>query len=113
MQDWVFEGVKALIAGMGTVFIILIIISFVISMIKHVNITKKEIVHVEDGLHDNKLHLAAVVEVAETAEPKQDENELVAIIAAAVAASLNTTTDRLQVRSLRRIGSSNLKWKNR
>jgi Na+-transporting methylmalonyl-CoA/oxaloacetate decarboxylase gamma subunit len=98
---------------MGTVFIILIIISFVISMIKHVNFTKKPIVHPSDGLHDNKLHLAAVVEKEEPTEPKQDENELVAVLTAAIAASLHTTTDSLQVRSFRRIGNRNLKWKNR
>ena len=46
----------------------------------------------------------AVEEVAATEEmPVQDDLELVAVITAVIAASMGTTSDQLQVRSLRKI----------
>ena len=51
---------------------------------------------------------APVVEVKE--EEEQDENELIAILTAAVAASLNTSTYNLQIKSYRRVKDNRPSW---
>ncbi|GKX30148.1 hypothetical protein SH1V18_26280 [Vallitalea longa] len=93
------EGVIALISGMGIVFAVLILIAFVIWMFKFIKQPEKKEVVVPQ---------AAPVQ----AEPEEetDDLELVAVITAAIAASLNTTTDKLQVKSFRRIGSNRSRW---
>lgn len=93
------EGVTALIAGMGTVFVILIMISFIISMFKHIGKNKKPATRSE-------IQMKAVIQGAddeETEEEEGDDLELIAVLTAAIAASMNTTTDKLQVKSFRRI----------
>lgn len=95
------EGVTAMVAGMGTVFVVLIVISYVISLLKHFNFG--EITH-----EHKEARINAVVEKNEPVvveSPKMDDLELVAVITAAIAASMNTTTDKLQVKSFRRINS--------
>lgn len=94
------EGVTALISGMGAVFLILVLISTIISLFKFLK--AGEITH-----EHKEARINAVVETQLEEEPEEDPMELIAVITAAVAASLGTTTDRLQVRSFRRIGSKN------
>lgn len=95
------EGITALVAGMGTVFVVLIVISFVISLLKHFDFGEITHVHKEARINvvvENRTH-----EIID--EPKMDDHELVAVITAAIAVTLNTTTDKLQVKSFRRIQS--------
>lgn len=89
------------VMGMGTVFIILIFIAFIISRFKYISRLeawirnrgeKEEAITVQN-------HAEAVV-VEE--EDKTDDLELVAVITAALAASLETSPDKLIVRSIRR-----------
>lgn len=85
--------------GMGTVFIILIFISFIISLLKYVpaliNGSKKE----EKAQF---TETASVVAEPVVEEDETDDTELVAVIAAAIAASENTSTDAFVVRSIRK-----------
>jgi len=104
------EGTTALIAGMGTVFIVLIAISFVISLFKYFKfgeVVKHE--HKEARINVIVENKAPVIQGASVVQeaPKMDDLELVAVITAAIAASLNTTTDKLQVKSFRRLNSKN------
>ncbi|QUH31781.1 OadG family protein [Vallitalea guaymasensis] len=95
------EGVIALISGMGIVFAVLILIALIIWAFKFIKQPgKKEVVVPEP------LPVQAPVEV----EEETDDLELVAVITAAIAASLNTTTDKLQVKSFRKIGSNRSRW---
>ncbi len=95
--------------GMGTVFAVLIFISLIISLFRFIpaieNVFKKE-------------PKAETVNVQETApesvpdvvtEDVTDDTELVAVIAAAIAAYEGTTTDGFVVRSIRRRPAN--KWK--
>lgn len=94
---WVEEGVTALISGMSTVFIILIMISIIISLFKYI---KKD----EDTQKAEETKVTACVETKkESIEDEMDEQELVAVITAAIAASLQTTTDKLVVTSFRKV----------
>jgi sodium pump decarboxylase gamma subunit len=95
------EGLIALISGMATVFVILIAISLIITLFKYIK--SGEIVHPHE-----QSKITAVVETKQHEnDEKKDETELVAVITAAIAASLNTTSDQLQVKSFRRIPKKN------
>ncbi len=87
------EGVIALISGMATVFTILILISLIITMFKFLQRGEKKEIEKVPVVH---------TEPKEKTDQMKDE-ELVAIITAAIASSLQTTTDRLYVKSFRRI----------
>lgn len=90
--------------GMGTVFAVLLFMSFLISLFKYVPmlINKKE----EKEEPVQKEAVAQVVNTSDEAE--MDETELVAVIAAAIAAYEGTTTDGFVVRSIKRRKSN--KW---
>ena len=96
------------VIGMGTVFIVLIFISFIISLLKHVNKigAKKEETTAQTQAQPQQ---AAVAEVEENND-EVDDLELVAVITAAIAASENTSADGLVVRSIRKVNKTN-NWK--
>lgn len=84
--------------GMGTVFVVLILISLVISCFKVFSYMEKKKTTTQEVS-------GAVAEAKETAVPQtaqQDDLELVAVIAAAIAASTGTSTDDFVVRSIKR-----------
>ena len=93
--------------GMGTVFIVLIFISLIISLFKYIpaieNALKKKPKEVEKEVVE-----APVVEEVSEEQDMTDDTELVAVIAAAIAAAEGTTTDGFVVRSIRRRPSN--KW---
>jgi len=94
------EGFVALIAGMGTVFAILVLISVVISLFKHIKTGQ-----IKHGEHKEVKINATIETLPDKVEEVQDDLELIAVIMAAIAASLETTTDQLQVKSFRRINN--------
>ena len=91
--------------GMGTVFVMLIFMSFIISLIKYVpallNGTSKK------KKEEAPVPAPAAVPVQETVQAA-DDTELIAVIAAAIAAAEGTTTDGFVVRSIKRRKSN--KW---
>lgn len=102
------------VLGMGTVFIVLIIISVIISCLKvlpvlekraaawresrNKNTTEKESIAAEENsaLENNMLSVEEVEDIS-------DDEELVAVIAAAIAASEGTSADGFVVRSIHRV----------
>lgn len=109
MAPWLLEGLTALVAGMSTVFLVLILISIIISLFEHINRAENK---------SKEIKKNSVKDVPVVTEPtvanvsNQDELELVAVITAAIAASLNTTTDKLHIKSFRRV-SSRRSWSGR
>jgi glutaconyl-CoA/methylmalonyl-CoA decarboxylase subunit delta len=107
------EGTTALVAGMGTVFLVLIAISFVIGLLKYIKFGEITHVHKEARINvvvETKLPEVPVEQSIEplleqSITPTLDDLELVAAITAAIAATLDTTTDKLIVKSFRRINS--------
>lgn len=96
------------VMGVGTVFVVLFFLIFVISLFKYVNLigAKKD----EKPAAAPK---AAPAAPAPKAAPVEEENlvdnlELVAVISAAIAASENTSTDSFVVRSIKKVNRS--KW---
>lgn len=90
------------ILGMGTVFLVLIFMSFVISLFKYIPILTKR------KMQKEEQQTSVATEEVEAEEEAEDETELVAVIAAAIAAYEGTTTDGFVVRSIKRRKSN--KW---
>lgn len=96
-------GMNTLI-GMGTVFIVLIFISFIISLLKHVNKidgAKKQ--NESEKRTANQGIDNAIAQIVTKEENEMDDLELVAVITAAIAAAKGTSSDGLIVRSIRRV----------
>lgn len=96
-----------MIMGMGTVFIVLIFISWLISCFKYINQFEKK---------SKKAQTASPAPVQAALAPVQEENltddlELVAVITAAIAAAqgASASANGLVVRSIRRVPGN--KWK--
>lgn len=99
-------GINTLM-GVGTVFVVLIFLIFVISLFKYVNLigAKKD----EKPAQAAPKAAPAPVKAAPAAEENLvDDLELVAVISAAIAASENTSTDSFVVRSIKKVNRS--KW---
>ncbi len=82
------------VMGMGTVFIVLIFISFLISQFTHLSKL--------GGKKEEKKETLPVAEPEPEETDLADDEELVAVIAAAIAASEQTSTDGFVVRSIRK-----------
>jgi sodium pump decarboxylase gamma subunit len=108
MSDWVAEGVTALVSGMSTVFLILILIALMISGFKHIN----KLVDQAKALFSKKDSRPEDLANPEIQEPDPApldagiDTEEVAVITAAIAASLKTSQDALRVKKLRRMKRS-------
>lgn len=103
------------VLGMGIVFIVLIFIAFIISLFRFINKAESRVAagHKEES-HPVQKEVprpapapAPVPAPAAVSEP-MDDLELVAVITAAVAASMNTSVDKLVVRSIKRRSTN--KW---
>ena len=87
------------IMGIGTVFVILIMISLIIYAFKLIPyFTEKKKAAAKPATEEK----AAVVEQIAKKEQLQDDTELIAVIAAAIAAAAGTSTDDFVVRSIKR-----------
>lgn len=93
--------------GMGTVFIVLIFIAFIISLFKYISkfenymANRKNKKEAADAAPVSPANAPVVYDSADLA-PGEDPLELIAVITAAIAASENTSVDRLVVRSIKK-----------
>lgn len=103
--------------GMIVVFAVLILISFIIGLFKYISVFQNKL---EARKANKDLVASSTDTVLSQIEEKEetvveyadvtDDLELVAVITAAIAASMGTSTDGFVVRSIRRAGKS--RWKN-
>lgn len=92
------------VLGMGTVFVVLIFLAFLISLIQYIP------GFVEKFTKKNAVQSVPAPEAEQTVEETvevTDDLELVAVITAAIAAQEGTSTDGFVVRSIRRRPSNN------
>lgn len=101
MSSAFVEGLITTAVGMLTVFIVLIMLSFVLYLLRFLNTEKKQ----------NTVESQKEIETEVIVEDKTDDLEIVAVITAAVAASMNTTVDefynRFQVKSIVKVQNWN------
>ncbi len=89
--------------GMGTVFIVLILISLLIACFKYISVFEKKMAEKKAKKNPAPAVEAAVEAVPAVEEAKEDDCELIAVIAAAVAASEGAQgTEGFVVRSIKR-----------
>ncbi|NLM12349.1 MAG: OadG family protein [Epulopiscium sp.] len=100
------NGLMVTVIGMGVTFLALIALSYILDIFrilaegpssKKVEEPKQEEIVIKEEVYEEEI-------------PEQDDLELIAVITAAIAASLDTTTDQLRVRSFRRINSNTSAW---
>lgn len=89
--------------GMGTVFVILILISLIIALFGF--IPKIQEAFKKDKKPESKVEQAVDNTIAQIVEKEElsDDTELVAVIAAAIASYESTSTDGFVVRSIRKV----------
>ena len=102
-----YKAVMNTIIGMGTVFIVLIFISFIIGLFKYISVFENKKKAKNDASADAQGVNNAIAQIVSNEEQDEDVDdlELVAVITAAIAASENTSTDGLVVRSIRKVNS--------
>ena len=113
LLDKLGQGVPIAIIGYVMVFVVLGILWAVIELMRVVlapKDTKKTKEVATTKVQQTSLEDASVEEVVETEQV--DEGELVAVLTAAVAASLNTSTYNLRIKSFKRIDTKNNAWSN-
>ena len=98
------------VMGMGTVFLVLILISIIIYLLGFIGKAQKKRPAETVGVSVTPAEPPVMETLAEP-EDLTDDFELVAVIAAAIAASEGVPADQLVVRSIRRKASPN-RWKN-
>lgn len=104
------QAAMNMLMGMGTVFIVLIFISFLISCFKYINRFEEKMKNRKKAEEPAPAPAPApVVQAEEKEENLADDLELVAVITAAIAASTGTSPSGLVVRSIRRAPAG--KWK--
>lgn len=98
------------ILGMGTVFVVLIFISFIISLFKFIPAIEKKFSKKSEPVKVAAAPAApsAATQAAPVLQAADNDGELAAVIAAAIAAAEGTSTDGFIVRSIKRRKSN--KW---
>lgn len=111
-------GGETAVIGMGIVFGVLVILFIVLYLFKLIFYRQamteekpKEIM--EPGSVIEEIAEETVPELASGAieiSDEEDDEQLIAVITAAIAAALNTSTYKLNIRSIRRTGTSRSAW---
>lgn len=94
--------------GIGIVFCMLVFLSFLISQFKHISRLEEKFTKKQEKPSEVAVKTEVPVVAAEE-EELVDDGELVAVIAAAIAAAENTSTDGFVVRSIKK--SNAAKWR--
>lgn len=88
--------------GMGTVFAVLILISFIISGFSHIGKWEENMKNKKNNMNNTQIPEALVVAAPVVVEELVDDLEIVAVISAALAATMNTSADGFVVKSIKR-----------
>ena len=105
MGEKMAQAAQNTVMGIGIVFIMLIFLSFLISLMRF--IPKLEAALSKKNKAPEQEKPAPVAAVPEVEGEVIDDGELIAVIAAAIAASENTSTDSFVVRSIRKSKKGN------
>lgn len=97
-------GLSTTVIGLVIVFLVLIILMLVVMAMKYIFAKNPE----KSG--KTAPETIAVIPSVKADEYEENEEELIAILTAAVAASLNTSTYNLRIKSYRRIASNSNPW---
>jgi Na+-transporting methylmalonyl-CoA/oxaloacetate decarboxylase gamma subunit len=100
------DGIGFSLVAMSLVFGVLVALMLIIMLMGYIFKERKPIKEIKTQT------IKEEVEVIEEI-PVQDDMEIVAAIMAALSASLNVPTDKLAIKSIKRISTNNSNWRNR
>ena len=100
LQEALATGGETTALGLCIVFLVLIILMLVLKVMEKIFYKK-----------DKGAPAAAPAPAAAAPAAPADDAELIAVLTAAVAASLNTSTYNLKIKSYRRVGTSSPAWR--
>ena len=103
ISEALIKGSSTIVVGMVTVFAVLAILMIAIQIMKNVFYKAPE-------EKSEKKTEEVPVNTPVQAQPEGEEEEHIAVLTAAVAASLNTSTYNLKIKSYRRIETRNPPW---
>ena len=110
MNELLLEGLAAVIAGMGSVFVILILISLIIGLFEYIDPInrKNKLASLQAKISKTKTDKELSHDKKDTSKidlnlDGEEEARIVAAISVALATSLNTSVDKLQVKAIRRV----------
>ena len=108
------NGVVVAVIGICTVFLVLILLWFVLAVMQRIfakfgsgsGFGKKSATVAPSAPEP----VSATPETTVAATPEADDDELIAVLTAAVASSLNTSTYNLRIQSYRQVPTSSPAW---
>ena len=101
--DALYAGGSVALQGMAIVFGVLILLMIILMLMK--------VVFYKDTSKQKNAEPPVQITPEKEAENQEvDDEELIAVLTAAVAASLNTSTYNLKIKSYRRVGNSAPAW---
>lgn len=105
VTEALLEGLQVTVIGLAIVFAVLILLMLILMGMKYIFAREGKPQTVQTPVNSQTEN----IDELNTADDVDDE-ELIAVLTAAVAASLNTSTYNLQIKSYRRIGNSSPAW---
>ncbi len=109
LLDKLSQGVPIAVIGYVMVFVVLAVLWGVIEIL-HFAVTPKS--KQEKTIKDSQQNPVSQAITEPVVDEQVDEGELVAVLTAAIAASLNTSTYNLKIKSFKRIDTKNNAWSN-
>jgi sodium pump decarboxylase gamma subunit len=101
------EALIVTVVSMLVVFLVLILISYIIGLLKNFAAGKKPA-----AVKPEQVSAAVIKQEEKTPNtPELDEGELIAVIAAAVAASLGRDIPEIRINSIRRVPQLTTPWR--
>lgn len=109
-MDTILSGGVVSVIGLGTVFAVLAILWGVLELMRVIFAPKTESAPKEESAPTPTPAPAPVVSEPAKAADAADDEELIAVLTAAIAASLNTSTYKLNIKSYRQINNGTPVW---
>ncbi len=121
LADALGEGLQVTVLGLSIVFAVLVILMIVLYLFRVIfyKDPKKQTENVNEAKQIGMRYMTGGAEATYTTDKNHNEpyepddipeEELVAILTAAVAASLNTSTYNLRIKSYKRVGGLSSAW---
>jgi len=114
LQEYLIEGIVVTIIGISIVMAVLCIIAFILNLFAKFNMVSedskknKSIALAETEIKTQPVETVKIIEETDN----NDDLELIAVITAAIAESMNTSVDNLFVRSIKKVTLWNEQAKN-
>ena len=110
LSEALATGGETAVIGMGIVFGVLIILLIVLFLFKLIFYKDPAKVKKAPTAVQAPETVTNTAELSAESEEEEDDEQLIAVITAAIAAALNTSTYKLNIKSIRRMGTARSLW---